>query len=288
MSMISDESEMDLEKCEQICEGEEIELPEDSSGGKLTYFLAPYFFEKTWILGILVSLSGVLLSSVARAGYFGLREFYDDPFKMELLDVFSPLWMIIHYFLFFIMFFAEFIQHRKNFDLETKVLQKLLKEVAEIDLTGDPLAWQRIASRVNCFSEETGNRYSLFSGGGHCMRFFVREIVKPIECQTYDIRCYCEGSTVVNFWKNPSNKALTERALANYNKSVENFGELSHIAEKDGCRDDIFENFCGIIKTSMLYFWAIEYVFSLIMVLAFIISMISYAIFRYPSMVCFL
>ncbi|GAV56429.1 hypothetical protein ZYGR_0BR00100, partial [Zygosaccharomyces rouxii] len=138
----------------------------------------------------------------------------------------------------------------------------------------------RIASRVNCFSEETGNHYSMFHNGEHCMCFFVREIVKPIERQTYDIRCYFEGEICSNFWKNPSNKALTERALANYNKSVENFGELLHIAEKDGCRDDIFENFCGIISNSTFYLVIIELGSFMIIMLTFIISMIAWAIFN--------
>ncbi|GAV52727.1 hypothetical protein ZYGR_0AH00120 [Zygosaccharomyces rouxii] len=280
MSVISDESEKDLEKCVQKFEEEEIELPEDSSVGQLTYFLAPYVFEKKWISDIIASLSVAYISSFVRLVYFSLRDFYDNPYELKVLDVFSPLWMIIHYFLCFTFSFWNFIDNRKNVDIEKKVLQKLLKEVAEMDLMGDPLAWQRIASRVNHFSEETGYRYSLFCSGEHCMHFFVREIVKPIECQTYDIRCYQEGSTVVNFWKNPPNKALTERALANYNKCVESFGKLSHTAEKDEFRDGIFEKFHSIFKTSLFYLVIIELGSFMIMMLTFIISMISCAIFN--------
>ncbi|GAV56412.1 hypothetical protein ZYGR_0BG00110 [Zygosaccharomyces rouxii] len=279
MSMISDESEMDLEKCEQTCEEEEIELPEDSSGGILLYFLAPYFFEKTWISNISLSLLGTLASIVVPLVYFGLRDFYDDPLETKVSDLFSPLWMIIHYFLFFIMCFVDFIYDRKNVNIETKVLQKLLKEVAEMDLIGDPLAWQRIASRVNHFSEETGNHYSVFCSEEHCIHFFVREIVKPIECQTYDIQCYYEGERYRNFLKDPSNKALTERALANYDKCVESFGKLSHTAEKDEFRDGIFEKFHSIINTSMFYLVIIETVSFVVMALVFILSMISCAIF---------
>ncbi|KAH9202079.1 hypothetical protein LQ764DRAFT_94674 [Zygosaccharomyces rouxii] len=280
MSMISDESEMDLEKCVQMYEEEEIELPEDSTSEKLTYFLAPYFFEKTWIDDMIGSLLGAYLTSLVRLPYFGLRDFYDDQLETKLSDIFSPLWIIIHYFLCFTMFSVNFIYDRKNVDIETKVLQQLLKEVGEMDLTGDPVAWQRIAFRVNHFSEETGYRYSLFCSGEHCMRFFVREIVKPIERQTYDIRCYYEGEMCRNFWKKPSNKELVERAVANYDKSVENFGELLHIAEKDGCRDDIFENFCGIISNSMFYLVIIELGSFMIMMMAFISSMIAWAIFN--------
>ncbi|GAV47000.1 hypothetical protein ZYGR_0D00120 [Zygosaccharomyces rouxii] len=279
MSMISDDSEKDLEKCVQTFEEEEIELPEDSSGGKLTYFLAPYFFEKTWISDIGFSLLGTFMSSFAPLVYFNLRDFYDNKIETKLSDVVSPLWMIIHYFLCFTMFSVNFIDNRKNVDIEKKALQKLLKEVAEVDLTGDPVAWRRIASRVNYFSEEGGNYYSVFYSGEHCMRFFVREIVKPIECQTYDIRCYYEGERYRNFWKNPSNKALTERALANYNKSVENFGELSHIAEKDGCRDDIFDKVHSIFSTSMFYLVIIEFASFMIMALTLIVLLISLAIF---------
>ncbi|KAH9200423.1 hypothetical protein LQ764DRAFT_227512 [Zygosaccharomyces rouxii] len=280
MSMISDESEMDLEKCVPTFEEEEIELPEDSSGGKLTYFLAPYFFEKTWISDIGFSLLGAYLASLVRLPYFSLRDFYDVSFETKLSDIFSPLWMIIHYFLCFTMFSVDFIYDRKKVNIEKKVLQQLLKEVAEMDLTGDPVAWQRVASRVNHFSEEGGHHYPLFYSGEHCKRFFVREIVKPIECQTYDIRCYQEGSTVVNFWKNPPNKALTERALANYNKCVESFGKLSHTAEKDEFRDGIFEKFHSIFNTSLFYLVIIELGSFIIMMLTFIISMISCAIFN--------
>ncbi|CAR26735.1 ZYRO0B17006p [Zygosaccharomyces rouxii] len=281
MSMISDESEMDLEKCVQTYEEEEIELPADSSVGQLTYFLAPYFFEKKWISDIIASLLGAFLSpSIVRLPYFILRDFYQYPYELKLLDVLSPLWMIIHYFLCFTFSFWNFIDNRKKVKIEQKVLQQLLKEVAEMDLTGDPVAWQRIASRVNHFSEEGGHHYPLFYSEEHCMRFFVREIVTPIECQTYDIRCYQEGSTVVNFWKNPPNKALTERALANYNKCVESFGKLSHTAEKDEFRDGIFEKFHSIFNTSLFYLVIIELGSFMIMMLTFIISMISCAIFN--------
>ncbi|CAR25921.1 ZYRO0A11198p [Zygosaccharomyces rouxii] len=280
MSMISYEGEMDLEKCVQMYEEEEIELPEDSTSGKLVYFLAPYFFEKTWIYDIIVSLSGAFISSAVLLVYISLRDFYHNPLESELSVEFSPLWTISHYFLCFTFSFLNFIHHRKKVNIETKALQKLLKEVAGVDLTGDPVAWRRIASRVNHFSEETGYRYSLFYSGEHCMRFFVREIVKPIECQTYDIRCYCEGEMYSNFWKNPSNKALTERALAKYNKSVENFGELSHTAERDEFRDGTFERFRNIFNTSILYFWVIELGSFLILLLTFIISMIVWGIFH--------
>ncbi|CAR28497.1 ZYRO0F05368p [Zygosaccharomyces rouxii] len=280
MSMISDESEMDLEKCVQMYEEEEIELPEDSSGGKLTYFLAPYFFEKTWISDIILPLSAAYSSSFVLLAYSSLRGFYDDQLETKLSDIFSPLWMIIHYFLCFTVFFMNFIYHRKKIDIETKVLQKLLKEVGEMDLTGDPVAWRRIASRVNHFSEEKGYHYSVFYGGGHCMRFFVRELVKPIERQTYDIRCYCEGKMYRNFWKNPSNKVLVERAVANYDESVENFGELSYTAEEDGCRDDIFEKSRSIFNTSMLYLGTIEVASFMIMALALLVLLISRAIFN--------
>lgn len=73
---------------------------------------------------------------------------------------------------------------------------------------------------------------------------------------------------------------LVERAITNYNKSVENFGDLLHIADEDGCRDDIFENFCSIINNSIFYLVIIELASCMVMMMAFIISMISYAIFN--------
>ncbi|CAR27512.1 ZYRO0D00220p [Zygosaccharomyces rouxii] len=277
--MISDESEMDLEKCVQRYEEEEIELPAESSAGKLMYFLDPYFFEKTWISDISFSLFLAFVSLTARLMYFSLRDLYNNITEPELSDLYSPLWIIIHYFLCFTMLFADFIHHRKKVDIEKKVLQKLLKEVVKMDLTGDPVAWRKIASRVNRFCEEGGNHYSVFYSGEHCMRFFVREIVKPIERQTYDIRCYFDGEICSNFWKNPPNKALTERAVANYNNSIENFGELLQTAEKDECRDGIFEKFRNIFNTSMLYLGVIEAALLMIMSLGHLVLFISRTIF---------
>lgn len=73
---------------------------------------------------------------------------------------------------------------------------------------------------------------------------------------------------------------LVERAVANYQKSVENFDELSHTAEEDECRDDSFEKFCSIINNSIFYLVIIELASCMVMMMAFIISMISYAIFN--------
>lgn len=96
---------MDLEKCVEICEEEEIQLPGDSTSGKLVYFLAPYFLGKTWIYDIILALLGAYISSCTALAYFSLRDFYDNKIETKLSDLFSPLWMIIHYFLCFTIFF---------------------------------------------------------------------------------------------------------------------------------------------------------------------------------------
>lgn len=160
------------------------------------------------------------------------------------------------------------------------MLQELLEEVAKMDLTGNSVDWRRIASRINHFSKETGCHYSVFYGGEQCMNFFVREIVKPIKCQTYDIGCYDKGRMYRNFWEDLQNKILIERAVSNYNKSVESFGGFSHTIEKDGCEDGIFEKFHSIFRTLMFYFAAIETLCFIVMILAFIMSMIAWAIFN--------
>lgn len=60
--------------------------------------------------------------------------------KQHLQMFFLPVWMIAHYFLYVVIFFVDVMYGRNIIQIETNPLQKLLKEVAVIDLTGDPTA----------------------------------------------------------------------------------------------------------------------------------------------------
>ncbi|CDH10511.1 uncharacterized protein ZBAI_02297 [Zygosaccharomyces bailii ISA1307] len=116
----------------------------------------------------------------------------------------------------------SYINCKEAVDIETNLLQKILEEVAEIDLVGNPQAWRTIAFRINsCFVE---NKYEydspIFYGGEQCRRFFVREIVKPIESTSYNIRQFYGTNVLKTYCQNTSHWMLDERAIANYEKSI--------------------------------------------------------------------
>ncbi|AQZ11969.1 hypothetical protein BZL39_D00210 [Zygosaccharomyces parabailii] len=267
----------DLESCVELEEEEEIKLLEDGRAGNLIYFVSWYFFRGKWLWNIILSFCFVFVAFSTWFSYFCLRDIYYDT---KSSDLFPTLWLIIHYFLFFVMFFVDCMEKRKNLILEEKILQKLLEEVSEIDLMGDPVAWRRIAFNVNqCFVKEKYNT-SVFYSGEQCRRFFVKEVVIPVDSGSYDIKtCYNENM-YTDFCKNPSNKKLAQKAIANYNKSVENYDELPHINGELECDNVLFEKFHTISVISILCLHYIELVLSMIMCIAIVALLIYRAIFN--------
>lgn len=74
----------------------------------------------------------------AQGSYIVLLALYFNHLDLSALP--SPLWLIIHYLIYFAFFFMVHIYIRKRVDIKAKPLPRLLKEVAETDLTGDPEA----------------------------------------------------------------------------------------------------------------------------------------------------
>ncbi|CDH18122.1 uncharacterized protein ZBAI_09910 [Zygosaccharomyces bailii ISA1307] len=136
---------------------------------------------------------------------------------------------------------------------------------------GDPVAWRRIAFNVNqCFVKEKYDS-SIFYGGEQCKRFFVKEVVIPVGSGSYDIRTRYNDHIYTDYCKNPSNKKLAEKAVANYNKSVENYDEISHMDEEIEYDIGLLEKLHIISVISILCLLSIEMALSMIMCLAIIV-----------------
>ena len=265
----------DLENCAETCEEGEIQLLEDRRDGKLIYFFSWYFFRGKWLWNAFLPVCCVGTALCTWSSFFGLRDVY---YNTKKLEVFPPLWLTIHYFLFFVMYFVDCMEKRKNLILEEKTLQKLLGEVSETDLMGDPVAWRRIALNVNrCFVKKKYNS-SIFYGGEQCRRFFVKEVIIPVATGSYNIRtCYNEG-IYRDYAKNSSNKKLAQKAVANYNKSIEHYDELPHTDGEIECGSGLFEKFHTISVISVLCLHYIELVLSMVICIAIVALLIYRAI----------
>ncbi|CDH16370.1 uncharacterized protein ZBAI_08158 [Zygosaccharomyces bailii ISA1307] len=171
------------------------------------------------------------------------------------------------------------MEERKNLILEKKTLQKLLGEVSEADL-GDPVAWKRIAFNVNqrFFKEKSDS--SIFYGGEQCRRFFVKEVLIPVDSGSYAIKTSYNENIYADYCKNRSNKKLAQKAVANYNKSVENYDELSNIDGEIECDNGLFEKFHNISVISILCLLSIELVLSMIFIIAMVLLALYRAIFN--------
>ncbi|AQZ18876.1 hypothetical protein BZL39_O04190 [Zygosaccharomyces parabailii] len=273
---MSDPKTNDLENCFETYEKNEIQLLEDRPAGNLIYFASWYFFQGKWLWNTILPVGCVAAAFLTWVSYFGLREIY---YNSKTSEAFPTLWLTIHYFLFFAMFFVDCMEKRKSLILEEKILQKLLGAVSETDLMGDPAAWRRIAFNVNqCFIGKQYNSF-IFYGGEQCRCFFVKEVLVPIDSGSYAIRTCYNDNIYTDFCKNSFNKKLAQKAVANYNKSVENCGELSQMNGVD-CDNGLFEKFHIISMNSVLYLFSIEIAFSAIMSLAIVGVLLYRAIFN--------
>lgn len=267
----------DLENCAETCEEGEIQLLEDRRDGKLIYFFSWYFFRGKWLWNAFLPVCCVGTALCTWSSFFGLRDVY---YNTKKLEVFPPLWLTIHYFLYFVMYFVDCMEKRKNLILEKKTLQKLLGEVSETDLMGDPVAWRRIAFNVNqCFVKEKYNS-SIFFGGEQCRRFFVKEVVIPVDFGSHVIKTCSNDDIYTDFCKNSSNKKLAQKAVANYNKSAENYYELSHMVGEMECDNGLLEKFHTICMISIFCLVYAELALSMILSLAMVALAIYDIIFN--------
>ena len=273
---MSDPKTNDLENCVEIYDEEEIQLLEDKRAGKLIYFISWYFFRGKWLWNIILPVGCVYSAFFLCLSYSSLHDIYHNS---KTSEPFPTVWLAIHYFLFFVTFFVDCIDKRKNMIIEVIMLRKLLEEVSETDLMGDPVAWRRIAFNVNrCFVKEKYNS-SIFYGGEQCRCFFVKEVVVPVDTGSYALRTCYDEYIDTEVCKNQSNKKLAQKAVANYNKSIENYDELSHM---NGVVYDngLFEKFHIISVIFILCLLSIEMALSIIMCIAMVVLLIYRAVFN--------
>lgn len=211
--------------------------------------------------------------------YFFLYENIYPGFEADVSGIFSASWLIIHCFVHYAVFVSNYIYCKATVDIEMDQLQKLLEEVAAINLAGDPEPWRRIAFRVNCWFAEDECNNPLFYGGEQCRRFFVRDILRPMDPESYKMGWFFEGKLVKTYCEDVSNRMLAEKAIANYRKNnLEEFDDLSEINSNAGWNDLLFEKVHRIIMAIVLGAVLIEFVSILFLGLASIVVCIYYAI----------
>ena len=273
---MSDQKTKDLENCAEIYDEEEIQLLEDRRAGKLIYFVSWYFFRLKLLWNIILPFCCVGSAFCTWLSYSCLRDIYYRLDDTKTSELFPPSWLTIHYFLAFVIIFVSCMEERKNPIMEVNIIQKLLGEVSETDLMGDSVAWRRIAFNVNKFFVRKRYNSSIFYGGEQCRCFFVKEVVVPIDSGSDAIRTYHSGYIYTDYCKDPSNKNLAKKAVANYNKSAENYDELPHVDRVFECDKGLLEKFHTISMILILCSLAIEWVLSMTMSLA----MVSLALYR--------
>lgn len=119
----------------------------------------------------------------------------------------------------------------------------------------------------------------IFYGGEQCRRFFVREIVKPIESTSYNIRRFYGKSVPKTYCEDTSDRMLADRAIANYKKSIAEYKNLSDKDEKNFRTDRLFQSFHHFTMTTVLCLMLVEFASILFTGLASILACICYAIF---------
>ncbi|CDH16858.1 uncharacterized protein ZBAI_08646 [Zygosaccharomyces bailii ISA1307] len=197
----------DLEKYAQIHDGDAIELAEDRPRGNIVYFAGVWIVTLEWVIHGGFSFPILLLPSL------WLIFFYE---KMSIIDM--VLIMLVHELYFM---FIGFLTWTTTYELSymcKDILNKVLEGVADADLSDGDVAWRRIAYTAN----QLRSRYEPFYSGSHCRRVFAREVVKPVEANSYKI-CYrhSEGwQGYEDFCVDKSNKILVQRAVNNYKKSL--------------------------------------------------------------------
>ncbi|CDH11202.1 uncharacterized protein ZBAI_02988 [Zygosaccharomyces bailii ISA1307] len=267
----------DLENCVETYEEKEIQLLEDKRAGDLIYFISWYFFRGRWLWNIILPFCCVIATFCTWLSYFCLRDIY---YNLKMSESIPVLWLTIHYFLAFVIFFVCFMEERKNLTNEAKILQKLLQEVSEADLMGDPVAWRRIAFNVNQYFVKKKYNSSIFYSGEQCRCYFMKEVVIPVHSGSFVIRTYRNGYIYTDYCKDPSNKKLVQKAVKNYNKSVKNYDELLHV-DGDFERDNVlFKKIHIFSMTSVLYLFSIEIALSIIMILTMFVLALYRAMFN--------
>ena len=153
-----------------------------------------------------------------------------------------------------------------------------MEKVAEIDFAGDPEPWLRIALRFNSWSAEDKRSNPLFYGEKQCRSFYIREILRPVDPESYKIGWFLEGKLLKTYCEDVSNRMLAEKAIANHRKNnLEEFDDLSEIDSNNGWNDRLFKKIYRIIMAIVLGMVVIEFASILFLGLTSIVVCIYYA-----------
>ncbi|AQZ09585.1 hypothetical protein BZL39_A05200 [Zygosaccharomyces parabailii] len=207
----------DLEMCPEEYQEEEIWLLEDKPLGKLRYFSSHWYYTDEWLTSVGLSLLWMYFTAI----YYSLC-----PGKMRI----SPTLMIMMHFTAYFFCYASLWALLYQLDsVGDQVIHMLVEQVAEENLEEDPAVWRRIAFKAN----QVGHQYCYtFYSGKQCECFFVREIMKPLECSSCGAhKCLQHSSTCRNFCNNKPNEKLVRRAVANYKKSIDATESISQAVE---------------------------------------------------------
>ncbi|AQZ09333.1 hypothetical protein BZL39_A02670 [Zygosaccharomyces parabailii] len=269
------EVHQDLEKHEQSFEEEEqVQLLEDKTAGELLYILSHLFWNFLWLL--FVPYVVVLTCVCFWASYLVAQVVWSYP-KETSEPPFPFTWVIVHYCLGIISYI---ISSYGRVHMKPEALGNFLEAVASFDLAGDPIVWRRIAYSTNQHFRQIGYRYPLFYSGDQCLRYLIKEILEPVEAGSYDIELRDGCVHPINFCSDASNKALVQRAVANYNKSIEGYGDLSKVREQAESRSDQFDKIVGVILLPIFAWFLIQSVAIIVLWMCTMLILIPSAIIR--------
>ncbi|AQZ11425.1 hypothetical protein BZL39_C03490 [Zygosaccharomyces parabailii] len=269
------EVHQDLEKNEQTSdEGKEFQLLEDKTAGKLVYFLSYWFWNFLWL--IFVPYAGFQICFCLRASYLVAQVLWSYP--EEAIDPPFPFtWLIVHCFLGIVYCI---VSSYERVHMKTEALQNFLEGVASSDLAGDPIVWRRIAYKTNEHFRKMGYRYPLFYSGDQCLGFLIKDILKPVEVGSYDIRTYDNLKEYTDFCNDPSNKELVQRAVENYNKCIESYGDLSNFRNREERRSDQVDKIVAVILKPIYSWFLIQFAAIIVLWVWIILILVPSVIIR--------
>lgn len=298
---VMSEAEKDLEKCSQVCtptyEEEGCQLLEDKPGGKIVYLFSYCFYSGGYVPGL--AWIGIFISQAVELEcfYFFARDYiYGENIEDEydalsgIAYLFSTKWMIVNYVIITCYTLANCALFYFNQDVEIRrkqILQKLLEEVASSDLREGPDAWRTIAIRANQLVAQMGYRYDLFYGGKECLNYFVENIVKPVKSESYRIPTYDSEVEEAKFCDCPTNKNLVERAVANYDKSLESLGELSPATSEYEGSNSMFTTTLNFFHLTVPAFYVLQLGLMIIYSLMVLIVLLCGALWTAFSQISF-
>lgn len=233
----------DLDGYTQTFTEEVVKLPDDRRAGKWIYFFWLWVMTPASLLTIACPFSLIFLPIL-------LARFFAD-----WIHISSVLLCVIHLILFFIFALLTAITTYDMTAINKNALERLLEEIADSDQIENSMAWRRAAFKVN----QLGYHYSYFYSGRQCKNFFVKKIVKPVESESYNIKFrnseWFGGYS--DFCDEQSKKILSQRAVANYKRSVTAPNDFSQTCKEEEKRAGIIIPWYFRTLTALFFCWII-------------------------------